>query len=290
VTAGYVRSLYSANLDPIAINTHEGVYSIPTIRYDYLKGNSLQLKVAMNGLSQDIHKDINPSGGFYLFAKGAMESNQFLKGFDTSGEKALGLENYDTYFYYTIDLSSEFYFKNPLIESHAIGLHFKGGYIDRKVNSFFNNFAGGILGMRGYPFYSLEGRQKIIGSLTYRMPLHRNMDFKLGHLHFHKLYLGFFYDYGGAFDEIALKSFKRNAGFELRLETFSYNLFPTRFFFQAAYTFDEADNFDKVQDELVVYPKEWRFYFGALFEFDLRERLNTLLDTGNSVLGSAKFW
>jgi hypothetical protein len=41
-------------------------------------------------------------------------------------------------------------------------------------------------------------------------------------------------------------------------------------FAEAAYPLDEVTNED------VSYDKEWRFYFGALFEYDFRERLQGL--------------
>ena len=65
--------------------------------------------------------------------------------------------------------------------------------------------------------------------------------------------------------------FKKDIGFQLRLETFSNYLFLTRFFFEAAYPLDEVSNED------VVYEKKWRYYFGVLFEFDLRERFGKML-------------
>ena len=65
--------------------------------------------------------------------------------------------------------------------------------------------------------------------------------------------------------------FKKDIGFQLRLETFSNYLFPTRFFLEAAYPLNEVTNQD------VVYQKNWRYYFGVLFEFDLRERFGKML-------------
>jgi hypothetical protein len=65
--------------------------------------------------------------------------------------------------------------------------------------------------------------------------------------------------------------FKRDIGFQLRLDTFSYYLFPTRFFAEAVYPLDEVVNHN------VTYQKDWRFYFGALFEFDIRERMGGLM-------------
>ena len=78
-------------------------------------------------------------------------------------------------------------------------------------------------------------------------------------------------DLGNAWtgDIPAFKQFKTDAGAELRLESFSFYAFPTRIFFNASYGFDRFDRFIPSQNTTVSYGKEWRFYFGVLFDFDL---------------------
>jgi Tol biopolymer transport system component len=278
VSLAYIYSLYKAKLDPLAFDTPEGLFDLPTIRYDYLRGHAAEGRVIYNALRRDRFMNISPSGGYFIYGRFTHESNNFIKGFNTSGEESLGLEEFNTYVYNTFELNGEYYIKNPLIKSHALGVQLKSGIIDRKVNSFFNFFAGGILGLKGYSFYSIEGRNKLIGSITYRFPLHSNLDMKLGHLHFDKLFMGAFYEYGDAFDRsIDFKDFKRDVGVELRLESFSYNLFPTRMFFQAVWPIDNINSFDDSREIFVNNPQEWRFYFGILFDFDLRERMGSFI-------------
>ena len=293
-TLSYIRSIYNAKISPFTLKTDiEGrdplVQQVP-LRYSYLKGHAFEARFIYNALKRDRYSEINPSGGFYLYSRLTHESNEFLTDFDIT--KVLDVEVYKTYVYNSLQLDGEIYFSNPLIESHALGLQFKGGYIDKPVDSFFNNFAGGIFGLRGYPFYSIEGRHKLIGSMSYRFPIHRNLDYKLGHLHFDKLYFGLFYDYGNAFngDKIEFNKFKRDAGFELRLESFSYNMFPTKIFLQAAWPIDEARNLDERRDEIITYEKDWRYYFGILFDFDLREQYNSLMGKSNPSMRKLKIW
>jgi len=272
VSLSYVRSLYSAKLDPATSrDTNGDIVQIPTIRYDYLRGHEFQATISQDALRLDRFREISPSGGYYYFARYRYQRNDFIQGFAT--DRQLGLEDFKLYEYHQLEFSGEAYFKNPLLPSHALGFKLNGGFIDKPVDSFFNFFAGGLLGLRGYPYYSIEGRHILIGGLTYRLPLSQNLDWKLGHIIFDKAYLGAFYEIGNAFNaskfsDIDPAEFKRDVGVELRLDTFSYNLFPTRIFVQAAYPLDEVTNAD------VVYPKEWRFYGGVLFEFDLRERLS----------------
>ncbi len=123
--------------------------------------------------------------------------------------------------------------------------------------------------MRGYPFYSIEGRKKIIGRAAYRFPVFNHLDFRLFHLYFDKLYAGVFCDYGNAFDEdkINFADFKRTAGLELRLDLFSFYNFPTRIFVNAAYGLDNYTKIEKFNQLELTYGKEWRYYVGVLFGF-----------------------
>ena len=101
-------------------------------------------------------------------------------------------------------------------------------------------------------------------------------------MYFDKLYMGLYYETGDAWlktDHLKSSDFKRDVGVQLRLDSFSYSLFPTRFFAEAAYPLDVAENYDGSRNEWIKYPKEWRFYFGALYEFDLRERMGRLIQT-----------
>jgi hypothetical protein len=75
--------------------------------------------------------------------------------------------------------------------------------------------------------------------------------------------------FGNAWNGSATKldQFKSDIGAQLRLQAFSYYVFPTSFFVDAAYGFNEFSNV--VQNETVTYGKEWNFYLGILFGFDL---------------------
>lgn len=276
--ASYIFRQYTAKLDPSsAYSPTEGWVYIPTIRYKYLKGQALEWSLAADMIHPDRNKAINASGGRYIFFKHSYERNDFLSGFST--ERSLGLEEFTKNYFNQFNLEWEEFFKNPLFKDHALSLHLRAGYIDRKVDDFFHLFAGGLLGMRGYSYFSIEGRHKLITTLTYRFPLWSDMDKLIGHLYFDKLYMGLFYEFGDAWlksDHLKLTDFKRDVGLQLRLDSFSYSLFPTRFFAEAVYPLDTAENYDGSRRQWIKYPREWRYYFGALYEFDLRERLYKL--------------
>jgi len=263
----YILSFYNARLkwlDPF-------YNQIFTFQYRYLNGSALQLSLSSDQIKPTKHSAINPTSGRYLFFKYAYEENDFLQAFEYA---PLGIkEVYKRYNFHKIEMDWEEYFENPLLKNHALSLRLRAGYIDRNVDDFFHLFTGGLLGMKGYSYFSVEGTKKLIGSVAYRFPLFNHIDWKLYNFYFNKLYFGVFYDYGNAWtkDELDFSEFKRDIGFQLRLETFSNYLFPTRFFLEAAYPLDEVSHED------VVYEKKWRYYFGVLFEFDLRERFGKML-------------
>ncbi len=249
-----------------------------TFHYNYLKGYALEFKVIADLIKQDRNKHIAPSGGRYISFFYSYEMSDFLQDFALS---PIGLnEVYKNYTYHQFLLDWEEFFTNPLWPSHSFSIRLNSGYIDRKVDTFFDLYAGGLLGMKGYSYFSIEGRHKLILTLAYRFPLWRNIDKLLAHMYFDKLYFGVFFDYGDAWNYLdkrfSIANFKKDVGFELRLNTFSYSLFPTRFFAQAVYPLDEIQNYDGSRKQLITYPQQWRFYFGALYDFDLRERVQSL--------------
>ncbi len=157
--------------------------------------------------------------------------------------------------------------------SHALSMRVRYGTIlGPEVDEFFSFYAGGITGMQGYTYYALGGNEVAAVTMTYRFPIVSSLGFKLGHILFDKLYGGVFFDAGDAVASparYALKSLKKDIGFELRLESFSFSMYPTRIFFSGAYGLDQFTR--TFNQKPVTYGHEWRWYFGMLFDFDLSD-------------------
>jgi Tol biopolymer transport system component len=258
----YRMSLYHAKLqwfDPF-------VNDIVNFRYRYLNGKAVEVRVQADHVKYDQNSAINPSGGRFVQLKYTFEDNDFLVDFDTG--KNIGLEVYQKYVFNKFELDWEEYFSNPFLKHHAFSIRLQAGYIDRPVDDFFYLWAGGLIGMRGYSYFSIGGTNKLITTFTYRFPIFENIDWQIFNLYFDKLYFGVFYDYGNAWDGngIYTDDFKRDVGFQLRLNVFSNYLFPTRVFWEAVYPIDAVQRIN------VRYGNDWRYYFGILFEFDIRER------------------
>ena len=122
--------------------------------------------------------------------------------------------------------------------------------------------------MREYPFYSLSGNKIAWLNLTYRFPLAKNIDTRIGQLYVDKVFLSFYGDIGNAWtgNTPSLSQFKKGVGSEVRVMMNSFYIFPTAVFFSAAYGFDRFTR--TINDKNITYGKEWRFYGGVAFGFD----------------------
>jgi hypothetical protein len=242
------------------------------LSYTYLKGPQVALSLSYDSRKLDRFTSIAPRGGRYLFFRYTREWNDFLDNFKTS---AINIENYVPYHFNRFEFIWEEFIGMPWSQYQTLTLKLNTGAIDQPVDGFFNFFAGGLTGMRGYSYYSIGGRFMTILQASYKFPIWQDIDSEFANLHFDKLYMNVFADVGNAWNELdfpSTGSYKRDIGFELRLDLFSYYLFPTRVFFSAAYPLDQFTLFDDSRDLIIEYKRDTRFYFGILFDFDLRER------------------
>ncbi len=229
--------------------------------FTYFIGRSARLQYSYRSIAPATDSEANPRKGRSVRLEYHRDWNLFIKGFEVNRTYGTLQEVYDAYNYNKIYLDWREYF--PFPGRAGVMVRLRGGYIDRPVDGFFNFFAGGIEGIRGYPYYSIEGRKLLQATVAWRLPLWRNMDFSLAPFYFDKLFLGIFFDYGNASNDskIDVTRLKRAAGIQLRLDLYSFYSFPTKLFFDAAYGFDRFSN------RGVQYGGEWRYYFGITFGY-----------------------
>ena len=262
----YILSWYRARQGEVAFNepiNNEPIIFAP-VRYTYLKGHALSLFFRHEQIKRDLERDINPRKGRYVSLKITREWNKFLDDFAT--DRIIGIEQFTNYNFFRYELNWEEYFPVPLTNRHTFSLRFQGGYIDKDVDDFFHLFGGGFVGLKGYSYYSVEGRKLAIGTATYRLPLLRNINWQFLNFYFDRLYLAGIAQYGNAWVDggVDFNDFLSDVGVQLRLDMKSWYFFPTKVFFEAVYPLEEQINRE------FTYNKEWRFYFGILFDFDLR--------------------
>jgi hypothetical protein len=234
---------------------------IPPLNYTYFKGPAISLRYNYQHIRPARDMDANPRGGRTVGLWYTREYNRFIEGFAVNSEFGTVQEVYTPYEYNKFEADWTEHFALP--RRSGLSLTVRGGYIDRSIDSFFNFFAGGLNGIHGYPYYSIEGRKLLHGRVTLRTPIFNHMDFKLLHIYFDKLFFGVAYDYGNAFDasKVEAKDFKDSISLQTRLEMSSFYGIPTRLFFDAAY------GFDKFKNRGIEYGRDWRFYFGLSFGY-----------------------
>ena len=218
-----------------------------------LRGNGIGLGIRYDyaAIKRRQNREVNPRGGRRILFRYDRMFNFFLEEFDQTNTSYLE-EKYLRLFFNQWELDWNEYIGLPL----NTALHFRlyGGWIDNekvddkeRVNDFFDYHLGGIQYMKGYTFYSLEGRKAAMTSVLLRFPLWSNMRSRFYHLYFDDLYAAFYGSLGKAWD----KSFRhpdpfygrsgllRDIGVQLRLDSISYYSLPTRVQVDFAHGIDE---------------------------------------------------
>jgi len=229
----------------------------------YFIGNHLSLRWRLDQVAPGLYSSINPAAGRRIELGVTREQNKFFEDFATDNDYGTPQEVYSDFNHFRLDLDWIEYLRPPWAGSHALSAQIRAGWIDRPVDSFFYFFAGGMPGLRGYPFYSIEGRKMVMGRFSYRFPLFRRWQRRFLHLTTNALYLGTFFDVGDAFDRdtIDFAQLKKSFGFGIRLHAFSFFGFPTALNVDAAYGLDRFEIGD------IRYGREWRYYVTLLFDF-----------------------
>jgi hypothetical protein len=261
VRAAFVHSQYTSKIKKFVFENQ--LYVSP--QNTYFIGNDLALTWSLKMLGQSTTSRINPSAGRHIWLSYTRAYDKFFKDFATNNDYGTPQEVYTNYNYNRLELRWNEYMAVPGLRHHALGAELHGGWIDTPVDSFFNFFAGGLPGLRGYPFYSIEGRKMLLGRFNYRFPIFSLWQKRFLNVTTDKMFLGIFFEFGNAFneDKLTFSRFKRDVGVDLRFSSFSFYSFPTALSFQAAYGLDRASN------ENYTYGKEWRYYLTVLFDFDL---------------------
>ena len=263
----FVFSKYTATLGSFVIPTDNDPILYPTTDDTYFIGRDFRIRYNWTSLSPTRDRDINPIG-FALDIMYDFESDEYNESGDYIIEDGLLKPNFNTYNFHRIELNTRLHF--PLWSHNSLTVRLRAASIlGPELPSFFNYFLGGLVGIKAYPFYAVEGNEIAWIHLEYRFPLFRNMDLKFGHLYLDKIFLSLYFDIGDAWtgDSWKFEGTKRGVGAELRIHMNSYYLFPTAIFFDAAYGLDQFNRI--VNREIITYGKEWQFYGGILFGFDI---------------------
>ena len=249
---------------------------IPATRSTYFIGNAFSAQLKYDGILRTVDKDINPVGRM-LSLKYFYEMDKFNPTDSSKNDNGFRQPIYTPYSINRFELGWSEHFAFPF-PKHTVSLTLNAaGILGPTVDEFFDYYAGGLIGMRGYTFYAIGGNKTVSLNATYRFPITTELNFRILQLYFKKLFGSVFCDIGDAWSGKArsVYDWKRDVGFELRLETFSFYAYPTRIFFSGAYGLDRfSRNVTDINTTTVLYGHEWRFYLGVLFGFELNDILS----------------
>jgi len=233
--------------------------------YTYHLGRAYILRLNSDQRALHVASDIHPKGGFRGWIEYARENNRFLDGFEIEAEKGTIQEVYVPYNYHRIETDIDYYWS--LYKSLVINPRLFGGWISDAVDPFYNLYAGGLPGLRGYSFYSLGGTKKATGRLSMRFPLATGIDLRWGPFYLNRIHGALFAEAGDAWmSDFDFDNIKRDVGAELRIKLFSWYGYPTDIQFTGAYGLDKFTVKDDT-GHINEYGKNWRWYFTILFDF-----------------------
>jgi len=231
--------------------------------YTYHIGNRIGLKYQYIKITPARFSRIAPNSGLKTYMLTEHAWNRFLKGFEVNSNYGTIVEQYDKYSFNRYELKLVKYLPG-LSYRHGIMAGLKAGVVDAPVDDFYNFFAGGLDGLKGYPFYSIEGTKFLQFDFSYRAVLFSDMKLRMGFLQLRDMALSMYAQAGNAWSSKNLpdmESFKKDAGVQFRLTMNAFYSFPMCFYFDVSY------GFDKFVNKKQQYGGEYRTYMGLMFDF-----------------------
>lgn len=240
----------------------------------YLISNILSVQYKYNAIHRDIDENINPKGRTFSL-KYFYDISQFNPTDSAKYDNGFRMPIYTVYDMNRLEFNWSEHVKLPFRKQTLTFNVTANGIIGKTVDQFFDYYTGGLIGMRGYPFYAIGGNTTLSLNATYRFPIATSIDLQLLQFYFKKLYGSLFCDYGDGWSgQVSpIKNWKRDVGFELRFESVSFYSYPTSIFFSGAYGLDMFNRnfYNGINIQTISYGHEWRFYLGILFNFELNE-------------------
>ena len=259
----FIYSSYTATLGSFIFPNTAILY--PTTDDTYLIGRDFQVKYNHEGIKPTTDSDINPVGR-KVEVKYDYESNRYNPDGNYEVSDGYLVPIYQNFDFSRLEVNWKEYIQ--VFKDNTLNFQLRvAGILGKTVPDFFDFYLGGLIGMKSYPFYSVSGNKLGWLNVTYRFPLFKDIDTRIGQIYLDKVYFSVYGDLGNAWNGNmpSISNFKKGVGAEVRIKMNSFYLFPTSVFFNAAYSFDKFSR--KILGETVTYGKEWNFYGGILFDF-----------------------
>ncbi len=254
--------------------------------YDYYNGVNFNLNWSFRKIRPNVNMDTNPNNGILLNTVISRNYDKFIQGFDVNNAYGTLEVDFRNNYYWKIEHEGIWYHRYPVANKLIGSLKWKIGWISKPdVDSFFNFFAGGMPGLQGYPFYSIEGRNLFSFHYTFRFPLFVEKDVQLLPFNLQNAFIATYFEAGNAWNQAegyqnlklgtlvddpicitksVVSDFKKDIGFQLRFSGFSFYAYPTSISLDFVYGIDKFKIIDRQNIEH-NYGKEWRSYLTILF-------------------------
>ncbi len=257
--------------------SRESNQSIPESSSRYFVGRAVHATAYFEGARPYRNADVAPRG-LRVEASWEYEPGRLLDRFDV--ENGILQPVYEEARNHRVSLDARIGWKlpgAPLGGSHGLTLRGRATTIlGGAVDDFYNDYVGGLVGARGYPFYALGGNEAAWAQVGYGFPILPNVGRQVLFTYIDKLYGRLYADAAaaGSGSLADLGPVRKDVGAELRLGLGSYYLLPTAVFVSGTYG---LDRFRVAFDDGLVgpdgaasapYGREMQWHFGVLFSFD----------------------
>ena len=231
--------------------------------YDYFRGWSINSSWSLNIIKNALDRSINPSKGFTIKALFDLEKNDFIEGLNLSDSGTL-LEEFKPNDLARFQINGTYHYELPWKKRWTISLKGHAGWINKQnVDPFFHFYLGGIPGLKGYPFYSIQGTKSSFIDAIFRIPVFRERHYKFKWMIFQNSTLGAIFQAGDAWTDDFL--IKRSLGIQWRLNGFSFYNFPTAIELEYHQPLDKFEK--EINEENILYGDKGRAYLKILFDF-----------------------
>ena len=233
--------------------------------YDYFKGKQFGINWNFQQYKRSVDQSINPVG-YKLQIEIVNELNQFIDGLDLSDSGTL-TSIYNNHNLTRTKIETGFSFNIPYTNKWSAYFGGKFGSISNSdADSFFHFFGGGSPGLKGYPYYSLQGTDLMIGEIGLRIPVFKEKNYIIGPLSINNMTMGFENQFGDAWNRTNTYDQKGSIGVQLRISGYSFYNYPTAIGIE----YHQPQNqfyMDIGDGKNILYGDEDRIYLNILFGF-----------------------
>ena len=271
----FINSRYHASLSPTVSNGFKvggktKYESFPFLRYDYHKGNGYENRFLTEVKDPSFTGDISPRLGHRFFLRASYNENKFLDGFSTnSGFLA---ETFKQYNFWNLMFKGSYHLPGLFKKDGlSVNVYTEGNLSE--ADDFYDVYAGGWVGLKGYPYFSMHGKHLVHGSMYYTNVLGSDLMLNSGFGYIKNIAVSSFVETGDAWTSGSI-NLKSDVGFQIKADTYG----PLKLMFEGAYPLDVHYGKQRSSEEgkqfiPVKYPKEWRFYFMLSYDFGLQDIL-----------------